>query len=104
MRRKPQLPYPVYRQAILDATDGACVDCILEMPANVNLDEDLRLLALRGRVVVIGSLERVEIDPRDAMARDVDIRGMMLPNTPRPSVPASTGRWARRLRPSAFVR
>ena len=38
---------PAYRQAILDATGGQGVDCILEMLANVNLAEDLRLLAAR---------------------------------------------------------
>ncbi|HEU4679748.1 MAG TPA: NADPH:quinone reductase [Terrimicrobiaceae bacterium] len=73
---------PGYRQAILDATEGRGVDCILEMLANVNLGEDLRLLAPRGRVVVIGSRGSVEINPRDAMMLDADIRGMVLPNTP----------------------
>ena len=73
---------PVYREAILDATDGRGVDCILEMLANVNLGGDLRMLALRGRVVVIGSRGPVEINPRDAMMRDADIRGMILGNAP----------------------
>jgi NADPH2:quinone reductase len=71
---------PSYRQGILDATDGRGVDCILEMLANVNLGEDLRLLAPRGRVVVIGSRGNVELNPRDAMVRDADIRGMILAN------------------------
>jgi NADPH2:quinone reductase len=31
---------------------------------------------------VIGSRGRIEIDPREAMQRDADIRGMSLPNTP----------------------
>jgi NADPH:quinone reductase len=70
-----------YREALLNATDGNGVDCILEMLANVNLGEDLRLLAPGGRVVVIGSRGSVEINPRDAMMRDADIRGMVLPNT-----------------------
>ena len=69
-----------YRQAILDATGGRGVDCILEMLANVNLGEDLRLLALNGRVIVIGSRGSIEINPRDVMMRDADIRGMVLPN------------------------
>lgn len=73
---------PTYQQAVLDATEGRGVDCILEMLANVNLANDLRLLALHGRVVVIGSRGTIEINPRDAMARDADIRGMILPNTP----------------------
>ena len=45
-------------------TGGRGVDVILEMLANVNLDRDLDVLALRGRVVVIGNRGRVEIDPR----------------------------------------
>jgi NADPH2:quinone reductase len=72
-----------YRQAIMEATEGHGVDCILEMLANVNLGADLQLLAARGRVVVIGSRGSVEINPRDAMGRDADIRGMVLLNAPR---------------------
>lgn len=68
---------PVYRQAILDATAGQGVDCIVEMLANVNLGEDLRLLGPRGRVVVVGSRGPVEINPRDLMAREADIRGLI---------------------------
>ena len=66
---------------ILEATGGRGVDVILEMLANVNLNTDLGLLAPRGRVVVIGNRGTVEIDARQAMARDADIRGMILFNT-----------------------
>jgi NADPH2:quinone reductase len=72
-----------YREVILEATQGRGVDCILEMLANVNLGADLQLLAPRGRVVVIGSRGSVEINPRDAMMRDADIRGMVLANASR---------------------
>jgi nucleotide-binding universal stress UspA family protein len=34
------------------------------------------------QLVVVGSRGRVEIDPRDTMQRDADVRGMVLPNTP----------------------
>ena len=71
---------PGYREAIVDATAGRGVDCILEMLANINLAEDLRLLAAHGRVVVIGSRGSVEINPRDAMMKDADIRGMVFGN------------------------
>ncbi len=71
---------PGYREAIVDATAGRGVDCILEMLANINLAEDLRLLASHGRVVVIGSRGSVEINPRDAMMKDADIRGMVFGN------------------------
>jgi NADPH2:quinone reductase len=64
-------------QAVLDLTHGRGVDLVLEMLANVNLGRDLGLLARGGRVVVIGSRGRVEIDPRDLMVREADIRGLV---------------------------
>jgi NADPH2:quinone reductase len=67
---------------IKEATAGRGVDVILEMLANVNLGKDLTMLAPRGRVIVIGNRGRVEIDARETMSRDADIRGMILPNTP----------------------
>lgn len=70
-----------YLDKILDATGGRGVDVILEMLANVNLNRDLGLLARNGRVIVIGNRGTIEIDPRQAMARDADIRGMILFNT-----------------------
>jgi len=66
----------------MNATSGRGVDVIVELLANVNLAKDLTILARNGRVAVIGNRGRVEIDPRDAMQRDADIRGMALPNTP----------------------
>jgi NADPH2:quinone reductase len=44
------------------------------------LGKDLGILAMNGRVVVIGSRGRAEVDARDAMMRDADIRGMVLFN------------------------
>ena len=61
-------------------TCGVGVDVVLEMLANVNLGEDLGALAKGGRVVVVGSRGRVEIDPRDAMGREAVIIGMTLFN------------------------
>jgi NADPH2:quinone reductase len=69
-------------QQILDLTHGKGVDVILEMLANVNLGKDLGMLASGGRVVVIGSRGNVEITPRDIMARDAAVLGMVLFNTP----------------------
>lgn len=56
------------------------IDVVLEMLANVNLDRDLDVLAPGGRVVVIGSRGRVEIDPRATMQRETAIFGMTLFN------------------------
>lgn len=69
-----------YLDEAMRLTDGRGFDVILEMLANVNLGRDLSVLAPRGRVVVIGSRGRIEIDPRDLMARDADVRGMSLWN------------------------
>ena len=69
-----------YLDALMEHTDGKGVDVILEMLANVNLGKDLRLLSRGGRVVVIGSRGTVEINPRDAMAREASIVGMVLLN------------------------
>jgi len=71
---------PGYLDQIQALTEGRGVDVILEMLANVNLDRDLKVLAMGGRVVVIGSRGRVEIDPRDAMIRDASIQGILLFN------------------------
>ena len=73
---------PDHFEQIMNATGGHGVDVIVELLANVNLGKDLTILAKGGRVVIIGSRGGVEIDPRDTMQRDTDIRGMVLPNTP----------------------
>lgn len=70
-----------YLDQVLELTGGRGVDVILEMLANVNLGKDLPVLALGGRVVVIGSRGTVEINPRDTMSRDAAILGMTLFNT-----------------------
>lgn len=71
---------PNYLDEIMRATGGRGVDVVLEMAAHINLDKDLSLLAPRGRVVVIGSRGRVEINPQLTMGRDAAILGMTLFN------------------------
>ena len=73
---------PDHFEQIMKATGGHGVDVIVEMLANANLGKDLTILAKGGRVVIIGSRGPVEIDPRNTMQRDADVRGMTLPNTP----------------------
>ena len=73
---------PDHFEQVMKATGGRGVDVIVELLANVNLGKDLPLLAKGGRVAIIGSRGKVEIDPRDTMQRDADVRGMVLPNTP----------------------
>jgi len=67
-----------YPEDILKATGGRGIDLILEMLANVNLGTDLKLLAFRGRVIVIGNRGEITINPRELMARRAAVRGFTL--------------------------
>ena len=71
---------PDHFEKAMAQTNGRGYDVILEMVANVNLGKDLPLLALYGRLVIIGSRGTVEVNPRDAMGKDATILGVALPN------------------------
>ena len=71
---------PDHFNRLLALTAGQGVDVILEMLANINLDQDLTVLARGGRVVVVGSRGTVAIDPRSTMGRETCILGMSLKN------------------------
>ena len=55
----------------------AGIDLIVEMLANVNLGEDLKLLGKNGIVTVVGSRGEVTINPRDLMVQSSQIRGVL---------------------------
>jgi NADPH2:quinone reductase len=67
-----------YQEEIMNATGGRGVDIILEMLANVNLGNDLKLLAQRGRVIVIGNRGEVTINARELMGRRASVRAFSL--------------------------
>jgi len=69
-----------YLERLAALTGGRGPDVILEMLANVNLDKDLNAVGRGGRVVVVGSRGRVEINPRAAVTRDASIHAMSLFN------------------------
>jgi NADPH2:quinone reductase len=69
---------PGYLDEIMKATGGRGVDIILEMLANVNLGNDLKLLATNGRVIIIGNRGDVTINARDLMSRRASARGFTL--------------------------
>lgn len=68
---------PAYADEILAATGGRGVDLIVEMLANVNLARDLGLLAKFGRIVVVGSRGKIEIDPRGLMRSEGQILAVL---------------------------
>ena len=65
-----------YLDEVLKLTGGRGVDIILEMLANVNLAKDFNVLAMRGRIVVIGNRGTIEWNPRAAMNKDAAVLGM----------------------------
>jgi NADPH2:quinone reductase len=67
-----------YLDELMKLTGGRGVDVIVELLANKNLAKDLTVLAKKGRVAVIGNRGTIEINPRDAMQREADIRGVTL--------------------------
>jgi NADPH2:quinone reductase len=70
---------PGYAEEISKVTPGwKGLDVILEMLANVNLATDLKLLAMNGRVVIIGNRGEITINPRDLMSRRGSARGFTL--------------------------
>ena len=67
-----------YPEELMRLTGGRGVDVVLEMLANANLQKDLGIVAMRGRIVVIGNRGTVEINARLAMNKDAAILGMAL--------------------------
>lgn len=53
-------------------------DLILEMAAHLNLREDLKALADRGKVMVVGSRGELMFNPRDLMTKGLQVQGVML--------------------------
>ena len=69
---------PSHLDEIMRVTGGRGVDVALEMLANVNLGHDLKLLAPRGRAIVIGSRGEVTVNPRDLMSRRASVHAFTL--------------------------
>ena len=94
---------PHHFQQVLELTGGKGVSIILEMLADQNLGQDLKLLAPFGRVVVIGSRGTVEVDPREAMVREATIFGTRLRNLTREEAQAIYAQLARGLAEGALA-
>ena len=69
---------PGYLKELGDLTSGKGPDVILEMLANANLKADLDVVAMHGRIVIIGNRGTIEINPRAAMNKNAAILGMAL--------------------------
>jgi NADPH:quinone reductase len=70
-----------YLDEIANLTGGQGVNVVLEMLANVNLQKDLDVVAMGGRIAVIGNRGNTEINARSAMNKNAAILGVALFNT-----------------------
>jgi NADPH2:quinone reductase len=71
---------PGHLESALALAGGRGFDLIVEFLANENLGDDLKALAPRGRVIVVGSRGSVDVDARDLMNAEGAVIGMRLPN------------------------
>jgi NADPH2:quinone reductase len=69
-----------YLDEVKRLTGGKGPELILEMLANINLAADMDLAAKYGRIIVIGNRGEITINPRVAMTKELDIRGIVLWN------------------------
>ena len=71
---------PGYLDEVLRITSGQGVPVIIEMLANENLERDLGVLAVGGRIVIVGSRGELPFTPRLTMLKEATILGTALWN------------------------
>jgi NADPH:quinone reductase len=71
---------PGYLEELSGITGGRGVSVVVEMLADVNLEQDLGVLAVGGRVVIVGSRGRLEFTPRLTMIKEAAVMGTALWN------------------------
>lgn len=67
-----------YLSKITEWTEGQGLNVIIEMLANVNLENDLTLLGKNGVVIVVGNRGSTKIDARHMMGKETSITGAAL--------------------------
>lgn len=70
-----------YLESVNEVTGYKGINVIIENAAHVNLGTDLPLLSIGGRVIIIGSRGPNEINPRNLMAKESSVSGVMLFNS-----------------------
>jgi NADPH:quinone reductase len=69
-----------YMNEVRRLTGDKGPELILEMLASANLAADMDLAAKYGRIIVIGNRGEITVDPRVAMMKELDVRGIALRN------------------------
>lgn len=71
---------PNYLDEVLRITRGHGVPVIIEMLANENLERDLGVLSVGGRIVIVGSRGEISFTPRLTMLKEANVLGTALWN------------------------
>ena len=93
---------PGYLEQLPDLTGGRGVSVVVEMLADVNLEQDLGVLAVGGRVVVVGSRGRLEFTPRLTMVKEATVMGTALWNASESETTSALAALAAKLRSGAL--
>jgi NADPH2:quinone reductase len=92
---------PGYLEELSGITDGRGVSVVVEMLADVNLEQDLGVLAVGGRVVIVGSRGRLEFTPRLTMIKEATVMGTALWNASEAETASALAAVAAKLRSGA---
>ena len=93
---------PGYLDELAAITGGRGVSVIVEMLADVNLERDLEVLAVGGRVVIVGSRGRLEFTPRLTMRKEATVLGTALWNASPAETSSALAAVAAKLRTGAL--
>ena len=94
---------PGYLDQLRDLTGGRGISVVVEMLADVNLEQDLGVLAVGGRVVVVGSRGSLEFTPRLTMIKEATVMGTALWNASAAETAGALAGVAAKLRRGALV-
>lgn len=70
------------RDELMELTENNGPDVIIEMLANVNLEMDTQLIADAGRIVIVGSRDTIEINPRNIMGTEAVVTAVNVGKMP----------------------
>lgn len=67
---------PENKEGLLALTEEQGPDIIIEMLANKNLETDMQVIRQEGQIIIIGSRDTIEVDPRNLMTNEAIVTGM----------------------------
>lgn len=64
------------KEEVLNITNDQGPDVIIEMLANANLETDMQVIVKYGRIIIVGSRDTIEVNPRNLMTSEAIVTGM----------------------------